>query len=80
MADNGKAGSTTQTGNSRNRFIVSLPQEVGAQIDGLAARLADQMRKQHGIGVEMSRAQVVQSLVTSALKSLEETTEESTAA
>lgn len=76
MADNGSKSSTQSSSTAQNRFVVSLPKEVGEQIDALSKRLADQMRQQHGIGVEMSRAQVVQSLVSSALASLDEAKQE----
>jgi hypothetical protein len=53
------------------RFTVALPRETGEQIDKLAKRMADAMRQQFGVGVELSRAQVVQSLVNSALDAFE---------
>lgn len=62
------AGSTAQSA----RFTVALPKDVGESIDKLAAKLSESMRQQHGIGVELSRAQVVTSVVTSALKTLED--------
>jgi hypothetical protein len=52
---------------AQGRFTVALPRDVGDQIDALAVKMAETMRQQYGIGVQLSRAQVVQSLVTSAL-------------
>lgn len=60
------------SGTQSARFTVALPRDVGAQIDALAARMAESMREQYGIGVELSRAQVVTSVVQSALKTFED--------
>jgi metal-responsive CopG/Arc/MetJ family transcriptional regulator len=58
----------TQTTEAQARFVVSLPSEVGKQIDKLAERIADQTRESLGVGISPSRAQVVQALVQDALK------------
>lgn len=66
------AARTTQradsTSSAQARFTVALPKDVGAQIDQLATEMAEQMREQFGVGVELSRGQVVTSVVQSALK------------
>lgn len=67
-----KSDGTTQTTDAQARFVVSLPRDVGTQIDKLSERMATQMRQQFGVGVELSRAQVVTSVVQSALKTFEE--------
>lgn len=61
--------STTQAA----RFTVALPKDVGKQIDKLAAKMSEQMRKQYGIGVELSRGQVVTAVVQSALQTFADT-------
>lgn len=61
------ASSTTQTKEAQNRFVVSLPKEVGAQIDTLAEGIRKETQKTLGVGISPSRAQVVQALVQDAL-------------
>lgn len=72
MADQAKKGATDTTSVAQTRFTVALPKDVGAQIDALSAKMAAQMQSQFGVGVELSRAQVVTSLVTSALTTFEQ--------
>lgn len=72
MTPKASESSTESTSATQTRFTVALPKDVGAQIDALAARMAESMRKQYGIGVELSRAQVVTSVVQSALKTFED--------
>lgn len=50
------------------RFVVSLPAEVGLQIDEVGAKLRAALERETGIGFEMSRAQIVQALVRQQLK------------
>lgn len=57
------------TGDAQGRFVVSLPKEVGAQIDKLIAKTAERLREEIGVGVEVTRPQMVQSLVQDALAS-----------
>jgi hypothetical protein len=64
--------STEATSGTQTRFTVALPKEVGAQIDALATKMAEEMRKQFGVGVELSRGQVVTSVVQSALKTFDD--------
>ena len=67
MADTKAKGSTDTSGVSRNRFVVSLPNDLGDKLDKAGAKIAAAVQKEAGISVELSRAQVIQSLVQSAL-------------
>lgn len=60
-------GATDTSSASRNRFVVSLPNELGGKVDKVGERLTASVRQQTGIGVTLSRAQIIQSLVESAL-------------
>lgn len=64
-------GATDSESATQTRFTVALPKDVGVQIDALAAKMAAAMQAQYGIGVELSRAQVVTSVVKSALAAFE---------
>jgi len=72
MPSKSPASGVEATSSASARFVVSLPKEVGIAIDDLSKKLSDQLRRTHGIGVELSRSQVVQSVVQSALKTIEE--------
>lgn len=72
MARSNTTDAAESTTAAQARFVVSLPRELGTAIDLLAAMMAEQMRSQFGVGVELSRAQVVTSVVQSALKTFEE--------
>jgi len=72
MPSKSPASDTEATSSASARFVVSLPKEVGTAIDALSARLEEQQRRTFGIGVPLSRAQVVQAVVLSALKTIEE--------
>lgn len=61
------AASTDTASPAQGRFVVSLPKEVGAQIDAVGAKLKAALEKETGIGFELSRAQIVQALVRQAL-------------
>lgn len=63
-----KKGSTDTTSDSKNRFVVSLPADVGEMIDRVGERLRASLEKETGIGFELSRAQIVQALVRQQLK------------
>lgn len=60
-------GATDTASPAQGRFVVSLPKEVGAQIDAVGAKLKAALEKETGIGFELSRAQIVQALVRQAL-------------
>jgi metal-responsive CopG/Arc/MetJ family transcriptional regulator len=62
------ATKTDTSSEAQGRFVVSLPKEVGARIDELIRQTADKLREEIGVGVEISRAQMVQTLVQDALK------------
>jgi hypothetical protein len=62
-----RAGTDT-TSEAQGRFVVSLPKEVGAQIDDVAEKLSRAMEAEAGIAFALSRAQVVQALVRQALR------------
>lgn len=68
-----KKGSTDTTSDSRNRFVVSLPADVGEMIDRVGERLRASLEKETGIGFELSRAQIVQALVRQQLKDADDT-------
>lgn len=61
------AAAKSESSNAQGRFVVSLPKEVGEQIDKLGAKIATAVTEQTGATVEITRAQVVQGLVKSAL-------------
>lgn len=63
-----KKAATDGTGNAQNRFVVSLPADVGEMIDRVGERLRAALEEETGIGFELSRAQIVQALVRQALK------------
>lgn len=67
MADTKADGRKDSTGSAQGRFVVSLPQDMGPQIDAIAVRIGKAVQEQTGVSVDLSRAQVVQSLVKSAL-------------
>lgn len=60
-------GATDTTSVAQGRFTVAIPAEVATQIDQVGHNLAEAVRKQTGVGVELSRAQIVTALVKSAL-------------
>lgn len=62
-----KKGDTDTSSNAKGRFVVSLPSDVGAQIDQVGEKLAAAVRQETGIAFELSRAQIVQALVRQAL-------------
>lgn len=70
--------SKDSTSTAQNRFVVSLPKEIGEQIDRVGAKLAAALHKETGIGFELSRAQIVQALVRQALAN-DSTADDSTA-
>ena len=59
------------TSKAQNRFVVSLPADVGDMIDTVGKKLADELQKSTGVSFELSRAQIVQALVRQALKTNE---------
>ena len=61
------ASTTDTTSEAQGRFVVSLPKDVGKRIDGLIKSTAEKMRELGLPGVEMSRAQMVQTLVADAI-------------
>lgn len=63
-----KKADTDTSSESKNRFVVSLPSDVGEMIDRVGARLSAALQAETGIGFELSRAQIVQALVRQALK------------
>lgn len=64
--------STDTSGNSKNRFVVSLPPETRDQITSIGVRLTATLEKETGVAIELSPAQIVQSLVRQALTMQEE--------
>ena len=61
-----KAAGTDGTSEAQARFVVSLPAENGEILDRIAARLSSSLKEQTGVAFELSRAQVVQSLIRQA--------------
>lgn len=57
----------TQTSNAQGRFVVSLPKDVGTQIDEVGKKITENLQKTTGVGFELTRAQIVQALVRQAL-------------
>lgn len=62
-----KDNGTDTASAAQGRFVVSLPKDIGEQIDRVGAKLAAALQKETGIGFELSRAQIVQALVRQAL-------------
>lgn len=62
---------TDTTSDAQGRFTVALPKEVGPLVDRVGERIAKAVAKETGVTIELSRAQVVQSLVKSALAAAE---------
>jgi hypothetical protein len=65
---------------AQGRFVVSLPKDVGEQIDIVAQNLAAAFERETGVAFELSRAQVVQALVRQALAGKDEPSENGDAA
>lgn len=67
MPQASSGGNSRSSGDAQGRFVVSLPKEMGPQIDAIAERIGKAVQEQTGVAVELNRAQVVQSLVKSAI-------------
>lgn len=67
-----KAGSVTTTSAAQNRFTMSMVERVGADLDRLGARMSKAVADLHGVTIELSRPQVVESLVKAELARLAE--------
>jgi len=52
---------------AQGKVVISLPKEVGLDIDTLGDTLAEAIEQQTGVRFELSRAQVVQSIVKQAI-------------
>lgn len=65
------ARNTDTTTDAKARFVVSLPADLGTEIDTVAKQMQDGMSVQLGFAPELSRAQVITGLVKSALKARE---------
>lgn len=70
MAD-APAAKKGETSNAQGRFVVSLPKEVGEQIDNVGEKISAQLKESTGVAFELTRAQIVQALVRQALDSTE---------
>lgn len=68
MAGSTAAATATDTATeAKGRFVVSLPKDVGEQIDAVGKKIKQQLLQSTGVGFDMSRAQIVQALVRQAL-------------
>lgn len=67
------------TGTAQARFVVSLPAEVGVQIDALGAKIAASLERETGVAFELTRAQIVQSLIRQAISDSDEVVAETEA-
>ena len=68
MAGSTAAATATDTATeAKGRFVVSLPKDVGEQIDAVGSKLKQQLQESTGVGFDLSRAQIVQALVRQAL-------------
>lgn len=65
--ENKTNGSTDTASPAQKRFVVSLPLDVGHQIDAVGAKIAASLERETGVAFELSRAQIVQALVRQAL-------------
>lgn len=61
-----KNGGTDTTTVAQGRITVALPAEFGPVIDKLQATIGDQLFAVSGVRVELTRAQIVQSCITTA--------------
>ena len=61
-----RKASTDSTTEAQNRFVVSLPAENGPILDRIAARVSAELKESTGVAFDLSRAQVVQSLIRQA--------------
>lgn len=59
------------SGNAQGRFVVSLPSDVRTQIDAIGAKLTATLEKETGVAIELTPAQIVQSLIRQALAAQE---------
>lgn len=55
------------TSEAQGRFTVALPKGFGPLVDAVGERIGKAVAEQTGVTVELSRAQIVQSLIRSAL-------------
>lgn len=65
------AASRDTSGNAQGRFVVSLPGDVRTQIDAIGAKLTSTLEKETGVAIELTPAQIVQSLIRQALAAQE---------
>lgn len=72
MARTSSSGAGGSSSNAQGRFVVSLPKELGDVIDAIGVKLTEALRRDHGVGVELNRAQIVTSLVKSAMAGMED--------
>lgn len=63
----GSAASRTESSVAQGRFTVALPKEVGDKLDVLGKSISDAVFVAAGVRVEISRPQVISSLVETAL-------------
>jgi hypothetical protein len=69
-------GSTDTSSTSGGRFVVSLPAEVRVQVEKIGATISEALEKETGVAIELSPAQIVQSLVRQAVILQESISEE----
>jgi hypothetical protein len=63
---------TDTTTEAQGRFTVALPKEFGPLVDAVGKRIGEAVHAETGVTVDLSRAQIVQSLIRSALASAEQ--------
>lgn len=66
MADNANKGKTDSASKSGGRVVVSISAETAATLDGLIAGTAKAMREATGVTVQLTKSQMVESLISSA--------------
>lgn len=62
---------------AQNRVVVSLPKEVGDQLDKLGLQVSAVVERETGVPIDLTRAQVVQAIVKGALDKLDTSDNES---
>ena len=66
MPQSTRSGATDTSGSAQGRFTVQLPAELRPALERHQRRISEAVEKETGIGIEVSLAQVVQTLIKQA--------------
>lgn len=64
--ESGSTGATATTSAAQGRFTVQLSSETGKELDTIGERMGEAVFKAAGVRVELSRPDVIRSLVATA--------------